>query len=281
MPGTIVIKPLLANFDNDLSVELVDTVNPYCVVSMGDKKVSGPTCKKGGKYPFWKGTFLLPRGDEHYCFIEIKNNRIAPSQIIGVSEINIDEVADKGKVAQWYDVFYQKKAAGKIFIEAAFEDLVQPEQFLDYNESEGENYASKEGLSFSVEESEKIPEEPDLKTNENFPVNEELGGSQKEEVFCETDPISDQDKILLREDKLGLLEKMDLDKMDLEGENAVSNTNAEPKKESLLLSGENLFVIKEVSRDSIGDSEPNIRTPYILEERLIDEKVKDGGNESY
>jgi hypothetical protein len=248
MPGTLVIKPLLANLDNDLEVELADNVNPYCVVSLGDKKVTGPTCKKGGKYPFWKGTFLLPRENEHFCFIEIKNKQLAPHQIIGVSEINIDEVADKGKVTKWYDVYFHKKPAGKIFVEAAFENLVKPEQFLDYNEPEGENSPPKEGL----------------------------GANLKEEPLVETESIPDRDKILLREDKLGLLENMDL-----EAENLVSNENARPKNENQLLKPENLFVIKEVSRDSIGNSEPTIRSPYILEEKLIDDKIKDGGNESF
>jgi hypothetical protein len=253
MPGTIVIKPLLANFDNDLSVELVDNVNPYCVVSVGEKKVAGPTCKKGGKYPFWRGTFLLPREDEHHCFIEIKNNQLPLSQVIGVSEINIDEVADKGKVTKWYDVYYKKKPAGKIFIEAAYEDLVKPEQFLDFEEPSGENYISKEGLSVSQEEAEKISEEFDLNDREISLPKEELGSSQKEEVFGETEPVPEKDKILLREDKLGLLENMDL-----EEEHALSNDKVGPTNENLLLKGENLFVIKEVSRDSIGDSEPNI-----------------------
>jgi len=100
---------------------------------MGDKTITGPTCKKGGKYPFWKGTFQFPVHDEKYCFIEIKNNQIAAHEVIGVSEIDIKEVNKEGKMTKWYDVYFKKKHAGKILIETSMEEEDLPMQFLEFD----------------------------------------------------------------------------------------------------------------------------------------------------
>ena len=215
MPGTVVIKPLEANFDNDLNKELAAGTSPYCVVTMGDKKIKGPSCKKGGKHPFWKGTFRLPRNEEPYCFIEIKNHQITPHEVIGVSEININELLIHGKTTKWYEVYFRKKQAGKILIEASIENsdipLLEYDEIQDKEISEilpNENFVVKDN-SFGLNLSEDVREKNDsfeevIEKLENLGSNEE----DTKEALGESLPIimpemiEDQGMIVNKADNL-------------------------------------------------------------------------------
>jgi len=178
MPGTIVIKPLKADFENDLKIELAEGVKPYCVATMGDKTIKGPTCQKSGKHPFWKGTFHFPVHDEKYCFIEIKNNQIASHEVIGVSEIDIKEVNKEGKLTKWYDVYFKKKRAGKILIETSIEDEELPMQFLEFDGKDGHE------ISIIQSSEDHVLKESEIQGLSTFNLKDEkLDDSTEEEII--------------------------------------------------------------------------------------------------
>jgi len=177
MPGTIVIKPLKANFENDLKLELAEGVKPYCVATMGDKTITGPTCQKAGKHPFWKGTFHFPIHDEKFCFIEIKNNQIATHEVIGVSEIDIKEVNKEGKLTKWYDVYFKKRRAGKILIETSIEDEELPMQFLEFDGKDGHE------ISIIQASEDHVLKESEIQSLSEFNLKDEKLDDSQDEVI--------------------------------------------------------------------------------------------------
>lgn len=224
MPGTIILKPLLADFDNNLSIELVNRVSPFCVAIIGNTKVKGPTCPKGGKHPFWKGTFYLPRNDEKYCFIEIKNHHSAHEDI-GVTEINIEEVVSARKLCKYYPVYFKKKAAGQIMIQAFFVDKEYPGKFVG---------------------------------------NEKLVAEQKDK----------KDQTVLPDNIL----PAELVEDGLEEYLAVGKDEADTPSNVHQITSEDFDLNADVSIDAMGESLPNLRTKYLVEEKLIDAEGLDAMN---
>jgi len=137
------------------------------------KKVEGASCKKGGKHPFWKGTFRLPINNESYCFIEIKNHQITPHEVIGVSEINLNELLSQGKTTKWYEVYFRKRQAGQILIEASIENTETPSNFSEFDEAQDK------------EISEILPNENFLVKDNSFGLNLSEDGKEKDNSFDE------------------------------------------------------------------------------------------------
>jgi len=132
MPGTYVLKPLEANLTHN--TELLGKMNPYCMFSVGNNKIKGQNCEKGGTHPIWNDVITLPATNDSTVSIELKDkDKFTKDDIIGNSVLDLKEVEAKGRISKWYPLSYKNKPAGEILIESVFKpdksSLVQNQNF--------------------------------------------------------------------------------------------------------------------------------------------------------
>ena len=119
MPGTVIFKPLHANFKHDLN--FIGKMNPYCKVQIGDKKTRGAVCKSGGKHPSWDDSIVVERNNELSCEIKIRDkNTLTPDSKIGVAKVDLNAVAALGRVMKWYDIINKDRIEGQILVEISY-----------------------------------------------------------------------------------------------------------------------------------------------------------------
>jgi hypothetical protein len=119
MRGTVFIRPLEAKLFRD--VELFKKMDPYCLVTLGDRSLKGTICKKGGKHPSWDDIMAFRVTNEPVCVVELMDkDTLTPDDTIGVCEVDLQEVEEEGRVIKWYELHYKRKLAGEILVEAIF-----------------------------------------------------------------------------------------------------------------------------------------------------------------
>ena len=107
-------------------------MDPFIIAIMDNQKQKGKVMTDAGKNPKFSDVFTFKRTKEPSVFLEIRDkDDISADDLIGFAEVKIDKIAQMGRVAEWYDVFYKKKSAGKILVEAEFfpEGGSQQQQF--------------------------------------------------------------------------------------------------------------------------------------------------------
>jgi len=120
MPGTFVFKPLEANLTHN--TDLIGKMNPYCAFVLGNERVKGQVCKKGGKHPHWNDAVSIPATNQSTIVLELMDqDRITHDDNIGTCMIDLQEVQSRGQVSRWYPLTYKNKPAGEILMEAVFQ----------------------------------------------------------------------------------------------------------------------------------------------------------------
>ena len=132
MHGTITVRPIEAKLYRD--VELFRKMDPYCLITLGIHTIKGSICKKGGKRPFWDDIIIFRGTPDSNIVIQLMDkDTLTSDDLIGVCEIDLQEVDEEGKIAKWYELHYKKKLAGEILIETTFTENQQgPEEPLLY-----------------------------------------------------------------------------------------------------------------------------------------------------
>jgi len=118
MPGTITFKPIEANITRN--TELIGKMDPYCLFHVGDQKIKGQVCKKGGKHPMWEDIISVPVTNQPICTVDIKDKDILLDDKIGTFEVDLREIESQGMTKKWYPIFHKDKPAGEILMEAVF-----------------------------------------------------------------------------------------------------------------------------------------------------------------
>ena len=120
MPGTITFRPIEANLQHNTSA--IMGMDPYCLVKVGDQKLQGEICHKGGKHPTWTDTIAVKASQESTGVVEIKDkSHILPDENIGTFTIDLQEIKTKGNLKKWYPITWKGEPAGEVLMEAAFD----------------------------------------------------------------------------------------------------------------------------------------------------------------
>jgi len=172
MPGSIIFKPIEANLARD--TDFITKMNPYCVFIVDKKRINSKVCKHGGKNPRWNDVVTVPFPSESKIQVEVMDkDMITKDDQIGSFEIDVSELRAKGKTGEWYPLFYKNKSAGKLLLEASFQDeestekdpnLVQPE-FIEKEEAATifEKPVVEEGVKTYVEQRQTVEPQTFLK----------------------------------------------------------------------------------------------------------------------
>jgi len=125
MPGTFIVKPIEANLTHN--TDLLGRMNPYCSVVVGNTRIKGQICKKGGKHPHWNDSITVPATGESKVLVELMDkDKITHDDHIGSFELDLNEVQSIGQISKWYPLTYKNKTAGEILLETVY----QPEPGL-------------------------------------------------------------------------------------------------------------------------------------------------------
>jgi len=130
MPGTITFQPRQADLTKEKT--MMGTLDPYCKIILGDQKVKGSVCKKGGATPIWIDSISVERGNESVCLLEVKDKEKLLDKTIGSVQIDLDEIALHKNLSRWYDLTHNQEIVGQIFIESSFRldnnEQIKPEK---------------------------------------------------------------------------------------------------------------------------------------------------------
>jgi len=120
MPGTFVFRPIEANLTHN--TDLLTKMNPYCTFILGNERIKGQICKKGGKHPHWNDAVTIPATNQGLLVMELKDHdKITKDDSIGACTIDLSEVQSRGQVSKWYPLTYKNRSAGEILLEATFQ----------------------------------------------------------------------------------------------------------------------------------------------------------------
>jgi hypothetical protein len=96
-------------------------MDPYCLVTIGDRSMKGSVCKKGGKHPVWDEVMAFKTTNEPVCVLELMDkDTLTADDMIGVCEIDMQESIEEGRMAKWYELHYKRKLAGEILVETIY-----------------------------------------------------------------------------------------------------------------------------------------------------------------
>jgi len=129
MPGTYTFRPIQANLTHD--TDWLGKMDPYCSYRVGPNRIKGPVCRNGGKFPKWEdATVSVPAVNEPSMVVDLMDkDKILFDDNIGSFVVDLQEIQSHGRVSKWYPVYWHKKPAGEILMEAAFQpEMIQQHQ---------------------------------------------------------------------------------------------------------------------------------------------------------
>jgi hypothetical protein len=121
MPGTYTFRPIQANLTHD--TDWLGKMDPYCSFRVGPQRIKGPICRNGGKFPKWEdATINVPATNEPSLVVDLcDKDKILHDDNIGSFVIDLQEVQSRGQLSKWYPIYWNKKPAGEILLESAFQ----------------------------------------------------------------------------------------------------------------------------------------------------------------
>jgi len=124
MPGTYTFRPIKANITHD--TDWLGKMDPYCSFRVGAERIKGPICKNGGKNPQWENAVInVPSYNEPSLVVDLLDkDKILHDDDIGSFVIDLNEIQSVGQISKWYPIYYRKKPAGEILVEAAFQPVL-------------------------------------------------------------------------------------------------------------------------------------------------------------
>jgi len=118
MPGALTIKLIEANITHET---FQSTRCPYCILKVGDQKVTSEVSVTGGNHPHWDDNLTVQTRGEDKCELELKDKHFfLPDFSIGSVEIDLKELEQTKNQTKWLKIKHKDNEAGEILIETTF-----------------------------------------------------------------------------------------------------------------------------------------------------------------
>ena len=122
MPGTIIFRPIQANFNSDHS--LSGKLCPYCEFKLGWRSIRSSVANDEDCSAEWKEEIVLKKHNkEHFAQLKIKDkekDKFWSNGTLGEAKINLEPVVCRGKVLGWYNFYRKNKLAGEVLLEVEY-----------------------------------------------------------------------------------------------------------------------------------------------------------------
>jgi hypothetical protein len=127
--GTLTIRPVSAQITHD--TDFFSKMDPFVVFIHGQERHKTHTCKGGGKHPKWNDYININVSTQDNIFIEIwDDDTFSKNKLIAVGEIHVSKIAQVGRLEEWINIFYDKKSAGTLMLEATYTPIQQQQQII-------------------------------------------------------------------------------------------------------------------------------------------------------
>ena len=119
VPGKtqLIVRPIGAQLVHD--VDLISKMSPHVELIIGGLAYRTGVAHHQGKTPTWNDTITHPvKGTENSIEINVwEGLKEEKGKLIGNGFVPLLEVIQKGAVTNWYDIYFDKKLAGKVNID--------------------------------------------------------------------------------------------------------------------------------------------------------------------
>jgi len=118
--GTITFRPIEGKFyhDNDI----IGKMDPYCKFKIGWRSGKSSVAKSQGTHPIWSGDAITIKvKDQQFAKLKVKDSdKLRLDNRLGVAQIPLALVIQRGKVTQWIPVAKKGITTGEILVEMYF-----------------------------------------------------------------------------------------------------------------------------------------------------------------
>lgn len=122
MPGTIIFRPIQANFNSDRT--LSNKLCPYCEFKLGWRSIRSSVANDEDCSAEWKEEIVLKKNNkENFAQLKIKDkekDKFWSNGILGEAKINLEPVVCRGKVLGWYNFYRKNKLTGEVLLEVEY-----------------------------------------------------------------------------------------------------------------------------------------------------------------
>jgi Ca2+-dependent lipid-binding protein len=115
---TVTFRPIEGKFYEDK--DLIGKMDPYCKFKIGWSTGKSSVAKSQGVHPVWSGdaVTLKRKHGKEFAKIKIKDkDTLSLNDKIGEVKINLNDLAAKGRLSQWFPVEKRGKMTGEILCE--------------------------------------------------------------------------------------------------------------------------------------------------------------------
>jgi len=119
--GTFIFRPLQGKFIKDK--DIVGKMDCYCKFKIGFHSGKSAVAKSEGTIPTWTDVISLNRKhNEQFAKLKIKDkDRLSLNDKVGEVKIPLNEIAAKGRVQQWFNVYKKDQLAGEILLDVEYQ----------------------------------------------------------------------------------------------------------------------------------------------------------------
>jgi len=119
--GTFVFRPLEGKFLKDK--DPIGKMDCYCKFKIGFHSGKSSVAKSEGVNPTWSDVISLNRKhNEQFAKLKIKDkDRLTLNDKVGEVKIPLNEIAAKGRVQQWFNVYKKDQLVGEILLDVEYQ----------------------------------------------------------------------------------------------------------------------------------------------------------------
>ena len=113
-PGHLTVRPMSAKLTRN--TEFFGSMDPYCIVSLGECKQRTRVADSAGKYPHWQDQFIFRRTTEEQLFFAVwDKDTVSADDLVGEGSMLLRNAFQAvGVWDGWIDLAYRGRKAGSL-----------------------------------------------------------------------------------------------------------------------------------------------------------------------
>ena len=118
--ATVTFRPLEGKFVKDK--DIIGKMDPYCKIKIGWHSGKSSVAKSQGTHPVWNDVITLNRKHgEQFARLKVKDrDRVTLNDRLGSVKINLDDIAARGKVTQWFTLTKGDQVTGEVLMDIEY-----------------------------------------------------------------------------------------------------------------------------------------------------------------
>ncbi|CAG9312069.1 unnamed protein product [Blepharisma stoltei] len=118
-PGKLIIHPMNAKLTRD--VEVIGTMDPYCVISVGNQELTSNICIEGGKNPHWDDPHTFTINNEDTVTIKVMDKRLMKKDDeVGSVTVPLSNIFNTRMAEDWIEILHNGELAGHLRLHISF-----------------------------------------------------------------------------------------------------------------------------------------------------------------